>query len=149
MDPFTIATGVAGILSLGIQITQITNEYIKSVKSAPKEVQDLAIQTNALIDVLKKLEEFLRSGSAEHITFQPDSGLQLVLNNCQTKLECLFKKLKRRHPSDKRKLSAALDRLTWPLEKQECVETLRRLYEYTQTFHFCLTITNWYVHVDL
>jgi hypothetical protein len=143
IDPFTLATGVAGILSLSIEVAKITGEYVGSAKSAPKEVQDLAFQTDALSDVLKKLVEFLRSDATEHVVFQPNSGLHLVLKRCETQLGSLCKKLKGLNASNKTKLSSALNRLSWPLEKKECVETTRRLHECAQTFHFCLTIANW------
>lgn len=146
VDPFTLATGVAGILSLSIQLAKATKNYVDGIKSAPREVEELLLKTNALSEVLEKLVVFLRSDHVERIAFQPDSGLSSVLKHCEKRLECLCKKLKSLTVSDKTKLSSALDRLKWPLEKKECEETTRHLHECAQTFHFCLTIGNWCVH---
>jgi hypothetical protein len=145
MEPFTLATGIVGILSLCIQITDITKEYVSSATQAHKEAEDLARQTEALSDVLKKLVEFLRSDAVKDISFEPNSGLNLALGCCQTQLESLYKKLKKQNAQDKNKLVAVWDRLMWPLDKKDCVEIIRRLQECAQTFHFCLTITNWCV----
>jgi hypothetical protein len=37
MDPFSISTGVAGFLSLAIELTEIIGGYIGDVKSAPED----------------------------------------------------------------------------------------------------------------
>jgi hypothetical protein len=145
MDPFTLATGVAGLLNLSSEIVKITKEYVRCVKSAPEEIHDLGLQANALSDVLGKLMAFLRSDAAERITFQPDSQLYLILEHCRRQLESLCKKLKDLNAPNRSKFSSALDRLKWPLEKKECMETSRHLRELAQTFHFCLTVTNWCV----
>jgi hypothetical protein len=129
MDPFTLATGIVGVLSLCIQITGITKEYISSATQARKEVEDLARQTEALSDVLKKLVKFLRSDDVKDISFEPNSGLHLALGCCQKQLENLFKKLNRQNAQDKNKLMSAWDRLIWPLDKKDCVEIIRRLQE--------------------
>ncbi len=143
MDPFTLATGIVGILGLSIQITDIIKEYISSVAQARKEAEDLACQIGALGEVLKKLIEFLRSDNVKDVSFEPSSGLNLALGCCQMQLESLYKKLKK--PNAPNKLTAVWDRFTWPLDKKDCTEIIRHLQEYAQTFHFCLTITNWCV----
>lgn len=145
IGPFTIATGVAGILGLSIEVTILARKYISGVKSTPKEVDDLIFQTNALGYVLEKLREFLRNDAAEHIIFQPNSGLSLILKSCEKQLESLYKKLQVFKETDKSRFMSVLDRLIWPLDKQECVEAIRCLHECTQTFHFCLTMANWFV----
>src|SRR3954453_5617480 len=55
IEPFSLATGIVGILNLSIEITTIAKEYVGSARQAPNEVQDLALQTDSLSDVLKKL----------------------------------------------------------------------------------------------
>jgi hypothetical protein len=60
MDPFTISTGVAGFLSLSIELIGILNDYMTSVNSAPKEANDLLIEITAL-----KLVRSTRSVPAE------------------------------------------------------------------------------------
>lgn len=95
IDPFSLATGIAGVLSLSIENTRITKEYLGSVKSAPKEVQDLLLKSSALGDVLEQPVEFLRSDAAQQIAFQLDSGLHLVLKNCERRLEKSLQEAKR------------------------------------------------------
>lgn len=38
-DPFTMATGVAGPLSLKVQVTQLAGEYVKEVKKASVAIE--------------------------------------------------------------------------------------------------------------
>jgi hypothetical protein len=145
IDPFTLGTSIVGIVSLAIQVAQITTTYIGDVHYAQTEINNLVLQLSTLSEVLQKLHELLRSGAIEDTFFQPGSGLCLVLQSCQKQLESLYKKLYRKNDKERTKLSASIQRLKWPLEKNECVEATRRLYERSQTFHFCLTIANWYV----
>jgi Fungal N-terminal domain of STAND proteins len=143
IDPFTLGTSIVGIVSLAIQVAQVTTTYVSDVQSAQTEINSLALQLSALSDVLQKLQELLRSGSIDGTFFQPGSGLCLVLQSCQKQLESLYKKLDRKNDKGRTKVSASIQRLKWPLEKKESVEATRRLYEWSQTFHFCLTIANW------
>jgi len=143
MEPFSLATGIAGLISLAIGVTTISQEYISAVKEAPQHIQDLSNQTQVLGDVLTQLMKFLRSDDAEHISFQADSALPLVQKSCEKQLERICKKLNKFHGADKSKLSSTVARLVWPFEKGECVEVTKRLQEWAQTFHFCLTVANW------
>jgi hypothetical protein len=59
IDPFTLITGVAGLVSLAIQIMQITSDFASSVKDAADSVKDLNRELIALKTVLEQLESFL------------------------------------------------------------------------------------------
>ncbi|CCX04765.1 Protein of unknown function [Pyronema omphalodes CBS 100304] len=88
MDPFTIATGLAGLLSLAIEISGILSGYIGASKSAPKEVHDLLVKVSALQQVLEQLIVFLRSEEARQVSFNKTSVLLsvIVLANKKSKL---------------------------------------------------------------
>jgi hypothetical protein len=144
MDPFTIATGVVGIAGLAIQIAQVTTDYIRDAASAPTEICNLEAQLNALSQVLKSLADLLRSPDMENKLFDSGSGLPLILQSCQAQLEKLYKKLHGKNVNDKGRFYRSVERMRWPLEKKDVVETTRRLFECSQAFHFCLEIGNWY-----
>jgi hypothetical protein len=144
VDPFTLATGIAGICSLAIQVAQITTEYIDGVASAPVEICQLNFQLCALSNTLKKFQDLLSSGSIDDTLFDPGSGLCLVLQGCQRQLETFFQKLSGRHGKDNIKITTSIERMKWPFEKKDVIETTRRLHECSQVFLFCLTIDNWY-----
>ena len=52
MDPFSITAGIAGLLSLAIQVQQIVSKYTASVKHAAIESQELHTELRALVTVL-------------------------------------------------------------------------------------------------
>lgn len=63
-------------------------EYVSNVKAAPEEIKYLAIQAEALSEILAKL----RDDAAEDV-FQPDSYLFSVLKHCDSQLRRLCEKL--------------------------------------------------------
>lgn len=139
-DPLSIAASVAGLISLSVEVTKIANEYASSVKSAPEEIKELAIQTEALSQVLVKL----RDDAAEDV-FQPNSYLCSVLEYCESQLKGLSEKLGQWTTPENR-LDAVRGRLIrWPLERKECIETTKRLYECAQMFHLYLTLSSRFV----
>lgn len=83
IDPFTLSTGVSGLLSLTSEIIKLVKGYSDAVQSASQEVQDLALQCRALAEVLEKLQNLLRSDALDDIAFEPDSGPQLVLKSAR------------------------------------------------------------------
>jgi hypothetical protein len=94
MDPFTISTGVAGFLSLTIEIIKILNDYASGVSSATKEASDLLAEANALKPVLEQLVEVLRSEEAQQVPFDKNAVLYSTITLCQAKIEGLYKKLR-------------------------------------------------------
>ena len=146
MDPFTISTGVAGFLGLGIQIAQILTRYISEVKTAPDDTKALLTEITALNSVLTQLTEFLETNdiSAE---FNEVSALTSVIGMCQKNIQDMYKKLSilRRD----KKWGVNMDQLKWPFEKKECVELAVRLNRFAQIMQFSLTISNWYFSLCL
>jgi hypothetical protein len=53
MDAFTISTGVAGFLSLALEISKILKAYVDGVKSAPEEARNLLVEVTALCHALE------------------------------------------------------------------------------------------------
>jgi hypothetical protein len=60
MDPFTISMGVAGFLSLALEVIKILIDYVGAVKSAPNEARELQTEITALCHPLRELFNFLR-----------------------------------------------------------------------------------------
>lgn len=152
MDPFSLATGLAGLVSLSLELFSRTSKYATNAAGAPQEIKELRIELQALAEVLKQLEQLLRSDSADDIEFAPDSALFMAKQNCEERLSKLFKKLRGKNsvqgdPVVHNERTSLLNRLVWPFQKEEIIENCTRLHECTQTFHFCLTIKNWLVSV--
>jgi hypothetical protein len=141
VDPFTLATGIAGLLKLTIELTKIINEYTGSVKNAPKEAQELFKGLSALGHVLEQLNRFLCSENAKPNSFDHTCVLCFATNTCQDKLQSALRKFMKM--SEGSKWSQNFERLKWPLDKQENLHTVDTLHRCAQTFQFSLTIDGW------
>ena len=141
LDPFTLATGVAGLLSLTIELSKIISAYTQSLNDASREAQELLAELSELSHVLEQLKDFLRSENAKSNSFDGTSVLCSARNACQGKLEYALRKFMKM--SEGSKLSQSIKRLKWPLDKQENLDTVNTLHRCTQTFQFSLTIEGW------
>lgn len=144
-DPLTIATGVAGILSLTIQVAQATVKYIEGVKKAPVAVEEFRQELRALADVLKLFEEFLKVNALK-VAFKKTSVLYTTNSLCEQQLRKLLTKLEKNKGG---RFSQAVDRLTWPFDEKDHHRTVEDLHRYVQAFQFALNISGWYVFTCL
>jgi hypothetical protein len=145
MDPFTISTGVAGFLGLALEITKILGTYIGEAKSAPEDAHNLVMEVTSLCHVLKEMVQFLRKDATEIGSFQPTSALCVVIGACQAKIEDLYKKLEKLQVKSDNKVAGLIERLKWPLKKEDYQDTILTLHRFIQTFQFSLTVSNWLV----
>ncbi|KAF5530640.1 pyruvate decarboxylase [Fusarium mexicanum] len=86
-DPFSIATGVAGLVSLGITVCDGLHTYFSAIRNRK---DDLAIVTQNV--ALFKFHIFaVQSGASKlgHRHSPAIDGLQLSLINCEMQLKCL------------------------------------------------------------
>ncbi|KAI5816207.1 hypothetical protein BZA77DRAFT_344472 [Pyronema omphalodes] len=141
MDAFTISTGVAGFLSLALEITKILTAYIDGVKSAPEEARNLLAQVTALCHTLEQLTQFLRKDYNGN--FAETSALISAVEACRDQITKLYKNIvKLEVRCEKGKISQAMERLKWPFRKQDYDSTMATVQRFTQTFQFSLTISN-------
>ena len=141
MDPFTIATGLAGLISLTSDIVQILTDYTGGVKSATKDARSVLTEVTALSHVLQQLIEFLRKDDTNSkCRFRDTSALCSVIAICRNHIQVMYRKIKFQGKPEKDLLA----RLKWPFEKQECQEIVEVLHRCSQTFTFSLQIANWY-----
>src|SRR5947207_1095949 len=95
IDPFTLSTGVAGILSLTLEIGAILHEYVSNVKNAPKEAIDLLNEVQTLSAVFEQLQALLRTPEliARIPLFSPQSVLHKVILSCSEELKDIYHRL--------------------------------------------------------
>jgi hypothetical protein len=142
MDLFTLSTGVAGLLSLAIEVTNILHNYISGVNSAPQDASELNTEVSALFHVLEAVVEALRSddSNTEGNAFGDQCILRLVLTAYQGHVATVYKKISKFRSSDKK--TELLARITWPFKKDECQEIARTLHRYVQTLQVLLVASN-------
>lgn len=141
-DPFTIATGVAGLLSLTLEITKITVEYVRGASKASGAVEQFRQELIALQNVLKLFVEFLKFDAPKG-AFKETSVLYTANSSCETQLRKLLTKFEKNMKGGR--FSQAVDRLTWPFDEKEHHRAVEDLHRYVQTFQFALNIGGWYV----
>jgi hypothetical protein len=142
MDPFTISTGVAGLLSLAMEITKILSAYISDVKSAPEDAQNILTNVTSLSYVLEQLVQFLRKDATKTLgKFECTSALRMVINSCQTQVQDLYQKLEQLQIRSDSKVKGFIDRVKWPFRTEEYQSTVAT--QFVQIFQFSLQISNW------
>lgn len=142
MNPFTLSTGVAGLLSLSIEVTKILHNYISRTNSAPQNASELNTEVSALYHVLEVAVEALRSDDAntEGNAFGDQCILRSILTACQGHVATVYKKISKFRSPDKK--TELLARITWPFKKDECQEISRTLHRYAQTLQVLLVASN-------
>jgi hypothetical protein len=131
-----IVSGVAGLLSLTIELSKILTGFVNDIRSAPDDVQGLITEVNLFKNVLKQLDELVKKDPGRYNdNFKPDSALFQSIKNCNSRVESLIQKLN--SPG-----SQAIKRLKWPFRKEECQSTVGMLHRFTQMFSLSLDINN-------
>lgn len=137
-DPFVLATGIAGLISLALEVTQITCQYVNGVRNAAKEINHLLAELSALVNVLRRLYCFLQDSRINKSNFNHTSVLFLTHRACDEQLQALRSSLLKRSNGHR-----MIKSLTWPFVKREHQETVLAIHRWVQIFQFALTINGW------
>ena len=144
IDPFTLITGIAGLISLTIEVTKITTGFASSVRGAAGHVHDLLSELAALNHVLQQFDTFLKTQDSLG-PFAETCALIYTERYCTVKLKQLYEKLK--HLTVGGKLRRSLRALEWPYKESESVDIVLSLHRCAQTFQLALTVDQWYAIV--
>ena len=134
-DPFTLATGIAGLISLSLEVTKIAQQYIQGVRNSSKDIDDFLQELAALTDVLRQLDAFLKKDEAGERSFDQTSVLVKTYKACRSSLEKTRSALQSRVNHHK-----LLKALTWPFVGKEHQEVISAILRWIHTFQFALTI---------
>ncbi|EXJ53452.1 uncharacterized protein A1O5_13320 [Cladophialophora psammophila CBS 110553] len=116
-DPFSIVTGVAGLLSLAGTVISQCYCYGCAVAEAPDEARRLVSEVTSLNGILLGVQ-----GLAAQMDI-PEYQLESALKDCKLVLESVSTKLHMFSPaSSKSPGKRAINRLLWPLRKNETQE---------------------------
>ena len=134
-DPFTLATGIAGLIGLSLEVTKIAQQYIQGVRNSSKDIDDFLEELAALTDVLRQLDAFLKKDEAGERSFDQTSVLVKTYKACRSSLEKTRSALQSRVNQHK-----LLKALTWPFVGKEHQEVISAILRWIHTFQFALTI---------
>ena len=135
VDPFSLATGIAGLISLSLEVTKVAHQYIHGVRNSSRYIEDFLQELAALTDVLRQLEAFLKKDGAGERSFDQTSVLVETYEACRSSLEQTQSTLQRRI-NEHRLLKA----LTWPFVGKEHQQVILAISRWLSTFQFALTI---------
>jgi hypothetical protein len=139
MDPFSITAGIAGLLSLAIQVQQIISKYTASVKNVASESHELYTELKALVSVLEQLERFIERQSHTGGKFEDSSILYGTTSSCLVRLETLRSTLYEFIVSTNSRKKRWQRNIKWPLGKEQHRQTLSVIHECVSVFHFSLS----------
>ncbi len=118
-DPLSIATGVAGIISLAGVVIGQCYRYGCGVSDAPDEARRLVFEVTGLSGILVGVQGLVKQSDL------PGYQIESVLKDCKLVLESLSSRLQKYAPSSGKSSSKrALNRLLWPLRKSETEELI-------------------------
>ena len=136
MDPLSISSGIAGLLSLAISIAQVSFEYISCVKDAPKAIKGLIREVACLEEVLRSIRnELLLEPEIVRLRAQRMedrwSGRDALLQDCEKDLHALLQELQNKVKAKKIKI---LDRAVWYFNEAEITHQIGLLCRYRDQF---------------
>lgn len=121
-DPLSVASGIAGLISLaGFAIGQCYR-YGCGVSNAPEESKRLVSEVTGLSGILVGVQGIIKSNPS------PGPDLEHVLDDCKSILQRLTTKLQKHDPAKpKSSASRIVNRMLWPLRKGETEELILAL----------------------
>ena len=131
MDPVSICATIAGLAVAIEQIVAAIYQYGKGVKDSRKEISQLCSELFALKGALEHVRLNLQdagasSTSAPASLFSPIIGTKEFINMLDTTKSALAD-LSRRLEKPHGRVTIALNRLTWPLKKDDIRNETQRL----------------------
>lgn len=121
-DPFSIATGVAGVIQLAGFVIGQCYRYGCGVSSAPDEARRLVSEVTSVSGVLVGVQGVVKHGNPSGYQFES------LLQELQSLLQKLSTKLEKEAPnSGESKGKRTLRRLLWPLRKGETEDLVSAL----------------------
>ncbi len=123
-DPFSVVTGLAGLIALAGEVISKCYRYGCAVSGAPDEAKRLVSEVTGLSGILVGVQGLVKQSSL------PEYQLESSLKNCLAVLQTLSSKLQKYSPgastsSGKR----TINRLLWPLRRsdtEELISTIER-----------------------
>jgi hypothetical protein len=140
-EAVALASGIAGLLSLAIEITKISHRYVSSFKGASKAVQSYFRELSALQGSLVQLQRIAEDPENEEQTGFLRSTVGV--DECHKELDGIRQKLQKRTAD--RAFPSTLNRLTWPFVEDETCRLVKTLHRYQALFSSALSADSLYI----
>ena len=130
-EPFSVTCGVAGLLSLAIELFKISKKYAENVNGASRAITDLIRELRNLQSVLLQIEAL----NSDRV----DEAVANDVEFCSDILLKLRDSLAERTKGSRK--MAKLKHLTWPFSETRTMEDVQKIHRY-------LTIFQTFIDVD-
>jgi hypothetical protein len=143
MDPFTAASGIAGLIALAVKTIQIVGEYVVTVHEHKKHAETLQKELELMKQALDQLKTLIDNEKRDgRLTSVDDRDRNTVLGkaflDCAKTIEQIQDKL----IEPVNRFKRAMAKLQWPFDQKEILRMVDNLRRYTQLFQLSLTVTN-------
>jgi hypothetical protein len=141
-EPLSIASGIAGLVTLSTAVLAAGYKYVNSVSSAPEDFKSLVRETASLSVVLSQLishsvmEETVQQFGS-HTLVQQD-----LLQDCETTLHKIQSLIRDCELVGGHRGKNAMNTLLWPLKKKEIIKNRERLSRLCVSLHTTISIRN-------
>ena len=133
-----LASAVAGLASLAIQVSQISFQYVSGVRHASKIVSAYLQELSALTSVVLRLQNVLEQPQVEAaLAARSSIASSTTFDECAKEMQMLKSKLER-HLSEKG-FRSKLKALSWPLEEKETRHFMELFHRYCNTFNVAVS----------
>ena len=158
MDPFTLATGLAGLLSLTIKLTNVCHGYISGARKAPKSVKGFILELISLEKALSDLRDkvilepniaeafdghcssIMENLQSQSTTASRQPATLSLIDQCKIELDTLLKTLKTNSSGSWAR--STINQLVWPLREEAVQQAVDSLHRYTSIFGTSISIDN-------
>ena len=158
MDPLSLAAGLAGLLSLTIELISICHGYVSGARKAQKSVQGFMLELMSLKKVLSDLQDkvILEPDIAEAFDGRCSSTMEnlrsqstkasgqpatvSLMDQCEVELNNLLKTLKTNSSGSRAR--SIINQLGWPLRDKAMQNAVDALHRYTNIFDMSISIDN-------
>ncbi|KAH8146476.1 uncharacterized protein LAJ45_09422 [Morchella importuna] len=137
-----LASGIVGLATAAVQVTEISYRYYTGVKGAPTEIKELLDELNSLSQVLNALKDVAKKNphsTALQKLSESINGVDGPLPQCLDMLNDLKTKLER-SKSEQGRWRRFLHRLKWPLVQGDTQQYISRIQRQRSLFTTALNI---------
>jgi hypothetical protein len=145
-----IASGIAGLLSLTIQIFSTTTNYVRGVHGASETVRGLIKELKDLKVALTALDDLVNESSDELFDTASSLLASLSLNDIKEYRDLLLdlqRNLEKRLTGKAALIKARA--LLWPFSEEGTQGIIAKLHRHLESFQFLASVDNWFVPITL
>ena len=143
-DPLSIASGIAGLLSLAAALVQTGGEYTSSVLNCPSEVQQLVAEVSILTAVLGQLSALAaRCSVGNGRNGDLDRLRQVITPLAIEQSKALFQEIEEilgKYREAATKFKQAMRAAIWPRKEKEIERALAELRKLRDNFNTAVTV---------